>query len=44
VAPFRGCEASWAYIFDGELMTLIPVLNITYGKSFLPGDSYPLAE
>jgi hypothetical protein len=45
VAPFRRCEASRAQIFDGELTALILVLlNITHGKSFLPGDAYPLVE
>jgi hypothetical protein len=45
VAPFIGCEASRAQIFDGELTALIPILlNITHGKSFLPGDAYPLEE
>jgi hypothetical protein len=43
--PFGGYEASWTYIFDGELTALIPVLLIiTYGKSFLTGDAYPLVE
>jgi hypothetical protein len=40
-----GAEASRSLIFGGELTALIPVLlNFTYGKSFLPGDAYPLVE
>jgi hypothetical protein len=42
---FQGCEAYRAQILDGELVALIHVLlNITYGKSFLPVDAYPLSE
>jgi hypothetical protein len=45
VAPLGGCEASRAYIFDGEVTALITILlNITYDKSFVPGDAYPLVE
>jgi hypothetical protein len=42
---FGGCEASRAYIFDGELSALVPaVLNLTHGKLFLPGGAYPMAK
>jgi hypothetical protein len=45
VTSFRGYEAPWARIFDGELTVLVPATpNLTWGKSFLPGDAYPLAE
>jgi hypothetical protein len=45
VAPFVGCEAFRASIFDGKVAVLIHVLlNITYGKLFLPGDAYHVAE
>jgi hypothetical protein len=45
VAPFGGCEAPRARVFGGELTASIPTLpNLTWGKSFLPGDAYPMAE
>jgi hypothetical protein len=44
LASFGGCGAPWAQIFGGELTALVPaLLNLTWGKSFLPGDAYPLA-
>jgi hypothetical protein len=30
---------------DGELTASVPILlNLTWSKSFLPGDAYPMAE
>jgi hypothetical protein len=32
-------------MFGGELTASVPVLlNLTWGKSFLPGDAYPMVE
>jgi hypothetical protein len=43
VASFGGCEASQARIFGGELT--VPVIpNLTWGRSFLLEDAYPMAE
>jgi hypothetical protein len=45
VTPFRGCEAPRVLIFDGELTALVPtLLNLSWGKSFLPGEAYPMIE
>jgi hypothetical protein len=45
VVPFGGCEAPWAWIFGGELTASVPaLLNLTWGKSLLPGDAYPMVE
>jgi hypothetical protein len=43
--PLGGCEAPRAWIFGGDLTASIPALpNLTWGKSFLPGDTYPMEE
>jgi hypothetical protein len=35
----------WAQIFSGEFTALVPALpNLTWGKLFLLGDAYPMAE
>jgi hypothetical protein len=42
---FGGYEAPQAWIFGGELIAQVPALpNLTWGKLFLPGDTYPMAE
>jgi hypothetical protein len=45
MASFGGYEASRGIDINRELTALIRVLqNITYGKLFLLGEAYPLAE
>jgi hypothetical protein len=42
---FGGCAAPWFRIFGGELTASVPAtLYLTWGKSFLPEDAYPMAE
>jgi hypothetical protein len=45
--PFGGCEAppSRVWIFGGESTASVSaLLNLTWGKSFLLGDAYPMTE
>jgi hypothetical protein len=45
VVTFRGCAAPWAKVFDGEFTaSALALLNLTYCKSFLPCDTYPMVE
>jgi hypothetical protein len=40
-----GCEAPRAWILGGILTAWVPMLpNLTWSKSFLPEDAYPLSE
>jgi hypothetical protein len=45
IAPFRGMQSPKSLIFGAVLIVRVPVLsNLTWSKSFLPGDDYPISE